>query len=204
MTPEEIKHQKEVEYYSASVNAWFNTSLEHDKSVFTLSAGGIGLLLTLLTTVGLSSTESLVLYIAAILSFLLAIVAVLFIFRYNKNYIEKIISGESETNDPALKWLDLISLWSFGVGILFTSVIGISAAISSYSTKEKEMKNETQNSTPLSEGFNGAKNLQPSIYQNNSFNGAKNLQPNPATSTTTTGSAPEKSQPVSSQKQEGN
>lgn len=54
MSPEEIDDQKRVEYYAASVNAWFNTSLEHDKSLFTLSAGGIGLLITLLTTVELS------------------------------------------------------------------------------------------------------------------------------------------------------
>lgn len=85
MTPEEIKNQKEVEFYAASVNAWFNTSLEHDKSLFTLSAGGIGLLLTLLTTVGLSSAESLVLYIGAILSFLSAIIAILLIFSLQPN-----------------------------------------------------------------------------------------------------------------------
>lgn len=205
MTPEEIKNQKEVEFYAASVNAWFNTSLEHDKSLFTLSAGGIGLLLTLLTTVGLSSAESLVLYIGAILSFLSAIIAILLIFRCNRAHIEKIISGESEINDPILKRLDAIVLWSFGIGVLFTAVIGISAAINSYSTKEKNVTNETtksKNSKPLNESFNGAKNLQPSIYLTNSFNGAANLQPKPATSTPTTGTgSPEKSQTISSQKQ---
>lgn len=53
MTSDEIEQQKSVEFYAAGINAWYNTSLEHDKSIFSLSAGGIGLLITLLTTVGL-------------------------------------------------------------------------------------------------------------------------------------------------------
>lgn len=57
MTPQEIEDLKTVEYYSAAVTAWFNTALEHDKSILTLAAGGIGLLITLLTTVGLSTAE---------------------------------------------------------------------------------------------------------------------------------------------------
>jgi hypothetical protein len=36
--------KKEIAFYTAGVTAWYNTSLEHDKSLFTLSAGGIGLL----------------------------------------------------------------------------------------------------------------------------------------------------------------
>lgn len=60
MTPQEIEDLKTVEYYSAAVTAWFNTALEHDKSILTLAAGGIGLLITLLTTVGLSTAEALV------------------------------------------------------------------------------------------------------------------------------------------------
>ncbi len=98
MTQEEIENQKRVEYYAASVNAWFNTSLEHDKSLLTLSAGGIGLLLTLLTTVGLSSAEAQVLYIGAIASFVVALIATLVIFRRNRTHIEEILSGKSTSN----------------------------------------------------------------------------------------------------------
>jgi hypothetical protein len=39
--------QKEVEYYAAQVNAWLNTKFEHDKSLLTLSAGGLGLLISI-------------------------------------------------------------------------------------------------------------------------------------------------------------
>lgn len=43
---DEIEDQKRVEFYSAGLAAWYATRLEHDKSLLTLSAGGIGLLMT--------------------------------------------------------------------------------------------------------------------------------------------------------------
>lgn len=30
---QDINEQKEIEFYSACVNAWFNTKLEYDKSI---------------------------------------------------------------------------------------------------------------------------------------------------------------------------
>jgi hypothetical protein len=204
MTIEEIENQKRVEYYAASVNAWFNTSLEHDKSLLTLSAGGIGLLLTLLTTVGLSSSEALVLYIGAIASFVVALVAILVVFRRNRTHIEDILSGKSTSNDPLLTKLDALALWAFGVGVLFTAIIGIAAAVHSFSTKEKIMTNETtkKTSTVLAhDSFNGATNLQPSTDFTRSFNGAGNLQAQPAATGTTAPavSSPAPAQPSSSQ-----
>lgn len=178
MSPEEIEHQKAIEYYASSVNAWFNTSLEHDKSLFTLSAGGIGLLITLLTTVGLSSAEALVLYICAIVSFVISLLAVLAVFKRNRTHIEEIISGKNTTTDPLLTKLDSTALFAFGIGVLFTAIIGISAAINSYSSKEKNMANENTNKpqqVQIKESFNGATNLQPGMAQD-SFNGAANLQ----------------------------
>lgn len=180
MTPEEIEDQKRVEYYAASVNAWFNTSLEHDKSLFTLSAGGIGLLITLLTTVGLSSAESLVLYICAILSFVISLLAVLAVFKRNRTHIEEILSGKGAATDPLLTKLDSTALFAFGIGVLFTAIIGISAAINSYSNKEKSMSNENTNKAQqiqIKESFSGATNLQPSTEVTKSFNGASALQP---------------------------
>lgn len=180
MTPEEIAHQKEVEYYASSVNAWFNTSLEHDKSILTLAAGGIGLLITLLTTVGLLSAEALVLYVGAITSFLVALVSVLVVFRRNRTYIEEVLAGKARGNDPMLAKADSIALWAFGVGVVFTAVIGIATAIHSYTSKEKTMANEASKPTQTvlaEDSFNNAANLQ------KSFNGASNLQPQPIAST---------------------
>ncbi len=187
MTPEEIDNQKQVEYYAASLNAWFNTSLEHDKSLFTLSASGIGLLITLLTTVGLTSAEALVLYISAILSFVISLLAVLAVFKQNRTYIEEIISGKDKITNPLLTKLDSTALIAFGVGVLFTAIIGISAAINSYSTKEKNMSNENTNKTQKvqsNESFNGAAKLQ-SSEATRSFDGADKLKPQQTTNTNT-------------------
>lgn len=199
MTPEEIAHQKDVEFYASSVNAWFNTSLEHDKSILTLAAGGIGLLITLLTTIGLSSAESLVLYVGAITSFLVALISVLVVFRHNRTYIEQILACKAAGSDPVLAKADSIALWAFGVGVVFTAVIGVATAIHSYTSKEKTLSNEPTKSTqavPLRESFNGAASLQ------KSFNGASNLQSQPIASTATpVASTPAPATPSSSQNQ---
>lgn len=138
MTQEEIDDQKKVEFYAASVAAWYASSLEHDKSLLTLSAGGIGLLITLLTTVGLGTAEALVLYVEAITSFVVSLVSVLFVFRGNQRHIQDILAGKNQGADPVLSKLDGAAIWSFGIGVVFTAVIGISAAIHSFSSKEKQ------------------------------------------------------------------
>lgn len=186
MSPQEIEDQKTVEYYSAAVTAWFNSALEHDKSILTLAAGGIGLLITLLTTVGISTAEALVLYILAIVCFVVALVSVLIVFRSNKDHIESILAGKETSTDPSLARVDVVAIWAFGLGVVLTSVIGISAAVHSFTTKEKSMATEASKTTqpaPLNESFNGAAKLQPTNDFTKSFNGAANLQPHPTVST---------------------
>jgi hypothetical protein len=185
MTPQDIADQKGIEYYASSVNAWFNTSLEHDKSVLALAAGGIGLLATLLTTVGLSSVWVLALYVAAILCFLVALVAVLVVFRHNRTYIERVLNGTTAGRDPLLSKADSVVLWAFGVGVVLTAVIGIATAIHSYASKEKTMTKDSQvtvgnvkiDTANIRESFNGLAKLQPAPDFTKSFNGAAGLKP---------------------------
>lgn len=173
MTDNEIEGQKNIEYYAASVAAWYESSLEHDKSLLTLSAGGIGLLITLLTTVGLDTAEALVLYAGAIISFVVSIISVLGVFRENKRYIEDVLAGKNQTTDPILSKLDGTAIWSFAIGVVFTAVIGISAAIHSYTPKEITMANETKKTTETKESVNCAENAR---LETCSHNGAKKLQ----------------------------
>ena len=93
----DLKDKKEVEFYAANVEAWFNTRIEHDKSLLTLSAGGIGLLITLLTTVGASSIQILLLYGFAILFFLVCIISVLIIFKRNSDHLVNVVQGKEES-----------------------------------------------------------------------------------------------------------
>ena len=199
MTIPSIDEQKAVAYYGAAVTAWFTTSLEYDKSLLTLSAAGIGLHLTLLTTVGLKSAESLVLYIGAILCFAAALVTVLRVFRLNQKHIEDIVASKVTGMDPSLARLDLFVIVSFGVGVVLTAIVGISAAIYSYSEKDKPMteKQQPTHGVPTFDSVNGAARLQPTTSIEKSFNGAASLQPaasQPATQVTTP--QPQASAPV--------
>jgi hypothetical protein len=212
MTPQEIEDLKKIEYYSAAVTAWFNTALEHDKSILTLAAGGIALLITLLTTLGLSTAEALVLYIFAIGCFVVALVSVLIVFRDNKIYIENILTGKEAGTDPFLAKVDGIAIWSFGLGVVLTAVIGISAAINSFTSKEKTMATESNKATQsssINESFNGAARIQPTGDFTKSFNGAANLQPHPtaiapAASSTAVGPTPTPKTTTPTQSSNGN
>ncbi|MHB1571419.1 MAG: hypothetical protein ACYC0H_19750 [Solirubrobacteraceae bacterium] len=205
MTPDELAQHKEIEYYASNVDAWFTTSLEHDRSVLGLSAGGIGLLLTLLTTVGLSSVWELVLYIVALACFVVALVAILFIFRRNRSYIEQVVAEKANKSDPVLSSADTIALLAFGLGVILAAIIGVGTAVKSYASKESLMAKEpklTSQPVPLRESFNGVSNLRPSTTATKSFNGAANLAPKapPASPTTTTPAAPP---PAASSSQSG-
>jgi len=204
MASEDIIEKKEVAFYTAGVTAWYNKSLEHDKSLFTLSAGGIGLLMTLIRTVGIQSAETLILYIAAMVSFLTCLVSVLVIFKKNRSHIEQVFQGKQET-DHGLAILDNVAIFSFGIAVLFSAVIGISSAISSYTTKVTQMTNESNKNVskgvPNFESFGGISNMTPDALLKKSFNGVGALQPQPASqasqSTNTTSSQTTSSSPKS-------
>jgi hypothetical protein len=198
--------QKDVEFYAAAVAGWLNTRLEHDKSLLTLSAGGSGLLITLLTTVGVSSAEGLVLHLLAMFSFLVCLGAVLVIFKKNSSHIEEVLKSGMPPLDPILTKLDNISLAAFVLGIVFSLVIGVSAAINSYSIKEKEMekannqKSGANKSVCAADSVNGFSSLKQTGKLNKSFNGVSNLKPVvPQGTSTTTPSATQPTAPAVTQ-----
>jgi hypothetical protein len=180
MDSSEVAKQKEVEHYSASVSAWFNSALEHDKSLLTLSAGGIGLLVTLLTTVGVSSSEGLILYSLAIAFFVSTIGCVLFVFKRNKTHIENVIAGSSVDSDRVLTRLDTAAATGFGLGVVFSALIGIAAAANSFTDRSVEMSNKER--INILESFNNLARLQQTPTDTRSFDGAARLRPaQPAT-----------------------
>lgn len=185
MTLEDIHEQKKIEFYSAAVNAWFTTGFEHDKSLLTLSSGGIALLVTLLSTTKVHSIAEMVLYLAALAAFVVCIVSVLFIFKRNGVYLEGLVNGTGPASDSELTKLDNRALLSFGFGVVFALLIGGSAAIESYSRKGNDVaKNET---VPLRESFNNAAKLQSDLVQKSANNAAKLIPPEPQASSPNTG-----------------
>lgn len=185
---------KAVEYFAAQVNAWLNTKFEHDKSLLTLSAGGIGLLITLLSTTGVKSIETLVLYILALFAFIVCLSTLLWIFRRNAKHLEGVVKG-TETTDPVLVTLDNVAISSFLMGVLFSAIIGISTAVHSYQEKERKMADEKSQKTTeqivLRESINGIANMAPTGVAKLSVEGISQLNPsNVATTPAATPATP--------------
>ena len=138
-----IEDLKKVELYAAGANAWVNTSLERDKSLLALSAGGIGLLVTLTTTVGVTSHTLVALHVGAVLSFLSSLIAVLIVLEGNKASIRRTLQAlalsdedwKKQKEPRFLAKLDRVALASFLLGVLLTTIIGITTAVDSYRKK---------------------------------------------------------------------
>jgi hypothetical protein len=122
-TPDPDK-DKHTAYYSALVGAWINTKMEKDKSLLTLATGGVGLLVTLLTTVGTKSSLVAVLYGVGFLLFLLSIISAVSIFGRNAKVIECLI-GNEKPKERYLNFLDRVMFWSFILGLVVAIAIGL-------------------------------------------------------------------------------
>lgn len=177
--PESVTTAQDIQFYAASITAWFNTALEHDKSILTLSAAGIGLLVTLLTTTGINSEMVLLFYMAAILCFLLSITCVLLIYNRNKDHIVEAITSSNSGQDIFLRELDRIVLIAFGAGVVFSVSIGISTGINSYTKEKQEMieKNIIQDQQAAKESFNNINDLKAETNLNKKFSNEAKLQP---------------------------
>lgn len=123
-----IADQKDVEFHSQTLNAWYATSLEYDKSLLTVSSAAAGLIVSFLTTKNISSELIIYSCIIALIFFIAAIICILFVFRRNKNYIFKVLEGH-EGLDKVLKYLDLAVLIFFASGVVLSGFVGITAAI---------------------------------------------------------------------------
>ena len=125
MADEQVK-AKSVEFYAASVNAWFNTSLEFDKSMFALSGGGIALLVSLMSNV--KTLSMFLLYISAIVCFIVTTGLLLAVFQKNKPFAMKLAKNE-HADSSLLVALDTTAKIFFGLAVVLTVVLGVSMAM---------------------------------------------------------------------------
>jgi hypothetical protein len=179
MTDSNGLKEKEVAFYTANLEAWFETRFEHDKSLLTLSAGAIGLLLTLISTVGVNSIESLILHILALFSFITCLASLLAIFKLNSAHLENVVKGKLES-DPVLGFLDKTAIFTFMAGVIFSSIIGISTAVTKYTEKEKAMSEEQQsNPSLIPNSLDGAAKMAPIVTPSEgaSVTGISNMAP---------------------------
>ena len=126
-----IADQKDVEFHSQSVNAWYATSLEYDKSLLTVSSAAVALIIGFLTTKDMPSDLIKWLFIFTLVLFIAAIICIIFVFRRNKKYIYQVLTGD-EGSDKILKSLDLAILIFFISGVVLSGVAGITVATQSF------------------------------------------------------------------------
>lgn len=93
---------KNIAHYSILLSTWIETKMERDKTLVTLSAAAIGLLVTILTTVGVKSLWEIPLFAFAVTSFLATIWSSITIYQLNSEHLENTIKGSS-TRDPRLE-----------------------------------------------------------------------------------------------------
>ncbi|MEZ8378414.1 MULTISPECIES: hypothetical protein [Vibrio] len=126
---------RDVEYHSQGYAAFFNTRMEKDKSILTLSVVGIGYLATFakLGDDKLIGLEFFLFCIAS-LSFLTSIIVVIHIFKINADYITAILGQNPQVQQKAkylgrrLKFADRIVFWSFILGLVSTIIMGYIAS----------------------------------------------------------------------------
>lgn len=173
---------KDRAFYSAMISAWLNTKLERDKQLLTLSTSVIGLLVTLLRTVGVSNFSQRLLFGAALIAFLFTVISVILILGKNANHIEKTLDG-SETENRHLAFLDQFATITFIIGMIMVVIIGMCSAKISLIEKGTNMNQDNIGNTHRE-----------SVKTNNdSWNGVNKLRPQPPkaveTNSTTTPNA---------------
>jgi len=166
---------RDVAYYSALVNAWIETKMEKDKSILSLSSGGIALLVGLLSTIGIVYLWELVLYSLAIIAFIGSIISVLIVFRRNSIHIEDVIK-DNKDYDKSLGFLDRLIPFLFIIALFFSFAIGIITAVNNYHCKGEINMSSTKKVVNISESLNRISSIKPD--QTKSLNGIANLRPN--------------------------
>lgn len=181
---------KDVEFYAAQAQAWFNTALEHDKSILTLSTAGVGLLVTLLTTIGAHTCLQRFLFALALLAFVVSSVAVLRIFAKNKSYLEDLVANGKSASESRLRQLDVLAIMAFALGVALTAAIGFSMALQSSSRSTKVPDKITPQEAlriareeRILESYAGANRMSPKPDETRSYAGAAHMAPKPGAPT---------------------
>lgn len=117
----DLANDLKIAHYSASVQAWFGTKIEKDKSLLTLASAGIGLLVSF----GATSKSEKFLFALSILFFITTVFCSLAVFEINAKLIEDIIQKKnSKRTGEIARTVDRILVICFFLGIIFFALLG--------------------------------------------------------------------------------
>lgn len=124
--------KKALVYYEHLLDSLIITRMEYDKSLLLISIGGVGLLITLLTTLKFPSIYYILFFIISILALLITGIMIAYTFYISTTYIKFILANQNkkaEKENKKLKLLRWIIVFSFTSGIAFAVGVGILAAV---------------------------------------------------------------------------
>jgi hypothetical protein len=128
----QVRDGKEVAFYGAVVTAWIGTRMEFDKSLLMMSLAGIGVVITLLTAVGMPTKLVVGAFLVSTVAFAGVLLLCLAIFWFNATFLEDLASGGGSNGDRRTRLLDRWGMGLFAVGVVSAIVAGGAAAIHKY------------------------------------------------------------------------
>lgn len=157
---------KNVAHYSVLLSAFIQTKMDRDKMLVTLSSAGIGLLIAVLTAVGVTYMWEGVLYAVALLAFGTTIVSLIWVFDLNSKFIEEQLRGSDSETKIKLRRLDRLSLICFTVALLSIVILGSTSGIIHLTgdtgmTTEQPLPDSNQEKQPEKKSLDGLERLKP-------------------------------------------
>ncbi|EEY45336.1 hypothetical protein IS636_003436 [Vibrio cholerae] len=206
LSEKEVEQLSGIEFQSQSYASFYNTTLEKDKSILTLSVAGIGFLLTLLQFTKSISYYELFFFLIAAASYLVAIYSVISIFGKNSTFIIELVNKRDvSVKQYQLDMLDKTAIRSFYLAILMTVLLGASTSQSMFTIGESVMSDNKQVTqkvavmdscllaSELHKSFQGASALQGTTQQQTSAQsqstGAAAMMPNSNSSSSSSDSS---------------
>ena len=198
---EDVEKNKYVEFYSQSYASFYNTKMEKYKSILAVSAGGIGLLVTILTISKDISIFEYIIFLFASIAFIISIFTIIHIFGKNADYIIALTteSDNCDENEYKLTIFDTISTYAFGIGIALTVILGATLTYQKIITEVKIVNKENETSQTMQQinesaagasaikrSFSGAAKLKPKTTTQQSGNSSSTQTSNNTNPTTTT------------------
>ena len=136
---------KDIELYKASLTAFFQNELEHDKIILGLSTAGIGFFIAIFQQ---DKVVSEIMYIASIIAlsmFAFTVLIILGIFIFNKKQLISIIANSGKSDEiKELTLLDKTKYIPFGIAILCSVIFTLSLIFQSIKYEEKNMSKDNK------------------------------------------------------------
>lgn len=167
-----------------ALEGWLQSRMELDRSLLQLAGAGIGLIVTLLTTVGVNSRVQWIAAGGCVATFVAVIVLTLLIFRQNANYCMRVAKGATD-DDLWLVWMDRGAMIFFIAGLAFAIALGVTINGGQHVPQEHVMKENRSSAAPEQKEIR-------------SLNGLGSLVRKPIVDTTKPPSQPAEAKPASS------